>query len=83
MIPKANRTYNYLVMEKDLKTDALEMEGLILSSFSEARFVSAVNLGIQSMNALQGLPIEQAFDEIRSKTEAPAGSPRPINRSIN
>ena len=58
-------------MKKRLNSEDVGKEALSdKASTSKDPFVSAVNLGIQSVNNLHGLPLEPAFDEIRGKLKS-------------
>ena len=46
-----------------------EIYQLMSDAYEEARFVKAVNDGIESMNRGEGKPVEQAFGNIRKKLD--------------
>ena len=46
-----------------------EIYQLMSDAYEEARFVKAVNEGIQSMNRGEGKPVEQAFRDIGKKLD--------------
>ena len=47
-----------------------EIYQLMSDAYEEARFVKAVNEGIESMNRGEGKPVEQAFSDLDKKLKA-------------
>ena len=47
-----------------------EVFQLMSDAYEEARFVKAVNEGIESMNRGEGKPVEQAFSDLDKKLKA-------------